>query len=253
MDPTPAPHPSDTARSAWTRMIGALVLLKVVLPLAMLAVLALGVWQIVAGVNAAIDGARAAIAPRIAEAQARIDEIRAEGRRLMTEVQKVKNTTTEIAGAVKESVEPIRKALLGLSGAMRALSGAVESILNAVISVVNAIPFVPDIRRVNLPDFDIPGFRLPRIDIDVDLTPDLAAVQRLNALAQEIASQAQAAIDEIVRIVAFWWWTAKVVGAMIVLWLALALVGYAARAARRLAAGWAMLRGQSVAGGLALL
>jgi hypothetical protein len=249
-----APTASPTGlRIAWNRALGALIMLKVALPALMLLVLGLGVWQIVSGVYAAVDHARAAIEPRIAEAQQRIDEIQAEGRRLIAEVKKIENTTSEIAGAVKQSVEPIRKSLLGLSGAMRTLSRTIEAILNAIIGVVNNVPLVRDIPRVSLPDLNLPGLQLPNLDIDVNFKPDLAAVHALNALAQGIAAQAQTGIDEVARVVRFWWWTIKVVAAMIAAWLALTLIGYAARAAQRFATGWRMLCGQPAAGGLALL
>jgi hypothetical protein len=248
-----APGPVTALRTVGNRALGALIMLKVALPALMLLVLALGVWQTVAGVSAAVDRARESIEPRLAEAQRRVDEIQAEGRRLVAEVKKIQNTTAEVAGAVKESVEPIRKSLLLLWGALQNLSGTIRSILNGIVDVWNRIPILPDIPRPHLPDFHLPGLELPRIDIDLNLKPDLAAVHALNALAQEIAAQAQAGIDEIARVVRFWWWTVKTVAAMVVAWVVLALVGYLARAAQRFATGWRLLRGQPVAGGLALL
>jgi hypothetical protein len=43
------------------------------------------------------------------------------------------------------------------------------------------------------------------------------------------------------------------VAAMIVVWLALTLIGYCARAAQRFATGWRILCGRPATGGLALL
>lgn len=235
------------------RALGAVIMLKVSLPMVVLLVFVFGVWQIVAGVNHAIDRGWAAIEPRIADAQQQIDAIRDEGERLVEEVKKVKNTTAEIAGAVKESVEPIRKSLLGLSGAMRTLSNTVESILNAIIQVLNKVPGLRDIKKINLPDFNIPGLKLPNIDLDIDLSPDLSAVLALNEHAQAIAAQAERSLDEITATVLLWWWTAKAVGTMILLWLALSLVGLVARAAQRIATGWQMVRGRRVEGALGLL
>lgn len=236
-----------------SRALGAVIMLKVSLPLLVLLVLVFGVWQIVSGVNEAIDRGRAVIEPRIEDARQQIDAVRAEGDRLLAEVKKIENTITQVAGAIKESVEPIRKSLLGLSGALRALSGTIESILNAIIKVVRKVPFVPKIGWVNLPDFNIPGLKLPNIDLDIDLKPDLSAVQMLNAHAQAIAAQAERSLDEITETVLLWWWTAKAVGAMVLLWIALSLVGLAARAAQRFATGWQMVRGRPVDGALGLL
>jgi hypothetical protein len=248
-----APEPPTALRAACNRALGALILLKVALPTLMLLVLALGAWRTVAGVSAAVDRAREAIEPRLAEAQRRVDEIQAEGRRLVAEAKKIQNTTAEVAGAVKESVEPIRKSLLLLWGSLQNLSGTIRSILDGIVAVWNRVPILPDIPRPHLPEFHLPGLELPRIDIDLNLKPDLAAVHALNALAQEIAAQAQASIDEIARVVRFWSWTIKAFAAMIVAWVVLALVGYLARAAQRFATGWRLLCGRPVAGGLALL
>lgn len=236
-----------------SRALGAVIMLKVSLPVIVLMVLALGVWQIVAGVNHAIDRGWAAVEPRIADAQQQIDAVRKEGQRLVEEVKKVKNTTTQVAGAIKDSVEPIRKSLLGLSGAMRTLSNTIESILNAIIRVINKVPGVRDIKKIDLPDFNIPGLRLPNIDLDVNFNPDLSAVMALNEHAQAIAARAEQSLDEITETVLLWWWTAKAVGTMILLWLALSLVGLAARGTQRFATGWQMVRGRRVEGALGLL
>jgi uncharacterized protein YoxC len=239
-----------------SRALGAVIMLKVSLPVIVLLVFVFGVWQIVTGVNHAIDRGWAVIEPRIADAQKQIDAIRDEGQRLVAEVKKVKNTTTEIAGAIKESVEPIRKSLLGLSSAMRTLSRSIESVLNALIKVLRKVPGLSKIKLVDLPDFEIKGLRLPNIDLDVDFIPSPAALQAIDALndhAQQVAAQAERSLDEITETVLLWWWTAKAVGAMILLWLALSLVGLVARGVQRFASGWQMVRGRRVEGALGLL
>jgi hypothetical protein len=235
------------------RLLGALIMIKAALPLALVALLALGLWQIASGVSHAVDDARSAIEPRLAVVQARIDDVQAEGRRLLDEVKKIENATTEIAGAVKQSVEPIRKSLLGLSGALKTVSATVASLLNAVIRVLNGIPVVKDLPYVSLPHIEIPGITLPKLDIDVNLKPNLEAVRQINETAQEIARQAQQGVDRITETVLFWWWTIKLAAALVVLWVALAVVGYAARVSHRLSMGFRMLCGRRVEGAFALL
>jgi len=253
--PVSAAAPGERPRSfnLPTRLLGGLIILKVLLPVIVLLLLVLGLWQIAAGVNAAITEARVQIDPRIAAAQANIETIRAEGRRLMAEVDKVENTTREIVGVVADSVEPIRKSVLALSGAMQALSGTVAGVLNGFVSAVRRVPFLGRLPPVRLPDFRLPGFELPHLKIDIDLIPDLGAVKELNLLAQEIADAAGAALDEIGRAVRFWWWTFKAVLILVLAWLVLTVVGYSARAAQRFATGWQMLCGRPMAGGWGLL
>jgi hypothetical protein len=248
-----APESRTQLRNACRRALGALIMVKAALPLLLLVVLAIGLWRIAAGVNVAVDAAYAAVDPHIRQAQLRVDELRAETRRLLGEVEKIKNTTTEIAGAIKTSVEPIRRSLLGLASAMATLSSTAATGINAIIRVLNGLPFVKDIPYVTLPRIEIPGLALPQLDLDLNLKPDLRALEELNALAQRIAAEAQRAIDEITAVVRFWWWTVKLAAVLILAWIALAIVGYVARACRRFLAGWRMLCGRPVEGGLALL
>jgi hypothetical protein len=136
---------------------------------------------------------------------------------------------------------------------MKTVSSTVGAILNALIRVVNSMPFVKDIPAFRLPDIAIPGITLPNLDIDVNLQPDLTAVRQLNDAAQEIARQAQQGMDRITEAVLLWWWSIKLVAALVLLWVVLSVVGYAARAAHRFASGWQMVCGRRVEGALALL
>lgn len=137
----------DSTRAGFGhRLLGLLIITKAALPLALVALLALGAWQIASGISRAVDEARRTIEPQLALARARIEDVQAEGRRLLDEVKKIENATTQIAGAVK-------------------------------IRAVNGIPLVKDLPYLRLPDIQIPGIALPRLDIDVDLRPNLDAVR----------------------------------------------------------------------------
>lgn len=242
------------ARAGWVhRALGGLIVLKAALPLVLVMVLALGVWKMVAGIAQAVDEARRSIEPALMVVQTRIHEVQAEGQRLLGEVKKIKNTTTQIAGAVKESVEPIRQSLLGLSSALRAVAGVVAGVLNGIVRVINDIPMVKDLPYVHLPHVDIPGLMLPKLDLDLELQPNLQAVHEINAAAQAVALEAQRGIDRIGQTLRFWWWTIKVAAALLALWLILAVVGYAARVSHRIHTGFQMLCGRRVDGALALL
>jgi hypothetical protein len=250
---TQSPANEAPRASVGHRLLGVLIMTKAALPLALVALLAFGVWQITSGVSRAVDDARSVIEPQLAVVQARIDDVQAEGRRLLDEVKKIENATTEVVGAVKQSVEPIRKSLLGLSGALKTVSATVASLLNAIIRALNGIPIVKDLPLVKLPNIEIPGITLPKLDLDVNLRPNLEAVHQLNEAAQQIALQAQQAVDRINDTVLFWWWTFKLAAALVVVWVVLAVVGYAARVSHRLSMGFRMLCGRRVEGAFALL
>lgn len=235
------------------RLLGVLIMTKAALPLALVALLAYGVWQMALGVSRAVDDARRAIEPPLALVQARIDDVQAEGRRLLNEVKKIENATTEIAGAVKQSVEPIRQSLLGLSSALKTVSATIASLLNAIIRALSAVPLVKNLPYVSLPSIEIPGITLPKLDVDINLMPNLEAVRQINDTAQEIARQARLGVDRIVETLLFWWWTIKLAAGLVVLWMALAVVGYAARVGHRVGTGFRMLCGRRVEGALALL
>ena len=192
---TQSPANEAPRASVGHRLLGVLIMTKAALPLALVALLAFGVWQITSGVSRAVDDARSVIEPQLAVVQARIDDVQAEGRRLLDEVKKIENATTEVVGAVKQSVEPIRKSLLGLSGALKTVSATVASLLNAIIRALNGIPIVKDLPLVKLPNIEIPGITLPKLDLDVNLRPNLEAVHQLNEAAQQIALQAQQVVD----------------------------------------------------------
>jgi uncharacterized protein YoxC len=235
------------------RLLGLVIMIKAALPALVVAVLALGVWQIVAGVSRAFDEARSVIEPQLALAQAQVDSVRAEGRRLLAEVKKIENTTVEVAGAVKESVEPIRQSLVGLASTLKTVSGALGGLLNALVRVVNGLPFVKDLPEVRLPDIELPGLVPPKLNIDLDLEPRLQVVRQLNDTAQTIATEAEKGIARIAETVRFWWWCIKLAAALILAWLVLTVVGHVARAVHRFASGWRMLCGHRVDGALALL
>lgn len=250
----PAVPPAFSAfRHLWPRIIGLLMLVKVLTPLLVLLVLCVGSWKIIGGINTEIERAGRALEPKIELAKGEIEKIREESRRIADELVKIKNQGGEAAEEIRRSIEPIRQSLYAISGTVGAISKTLESILNGMIKIINRIPGVKDIQRVNLPDINIPGFQLPDIDIDVDLSFNMVAVEALKAATEQVAVEAESMLNTIVKIWTTWWWTVTTIFYLIGLWLLLALVGIAARSWHKFLTGVRLLIGQSQEASLQML
>lgn len=240
-------------KSLWPRIVGLLMVFKVMIPLLILLVLFVGSWKIIGDINTEIERVDRALEPKIESAKQEIEKIREEGRRIADEIVKIKNQGGKAAEEIKRSIEPIRQSLYAISGTVGAISKTLESILNSLIRIINGIPGVKDMKRVNLPDIKIPGFHLPDIGIDVDLTFNMAAVEALKAATEQIAAEAESMLNTIVNIWIAWWWTVTTIFYLIVFWILLALVGSAARSWNKFLTGVRLLTGKSQDASLQML
>jgi len=237
----------------WPRIVGLLIVFKVMIPLLILLVLLVGSWKIIGGINTEIERAGRALEPKIELAKDEIKKIREEGRRIADEIVKIKNQGGEAAEEIKRSIEPIRQSLYAISGTVGAISKTLESILNGMIKIINRIPGVKDMQRINLPDINVPGFHLPDIDIDVDLTFNMAAVEALKAATEQIATEAESMLNTIVKIWTAWWWTVTTIFYLIGFWILLALAGNVARSWHKFLIGTRLLMGRSQDASLQML
>ena len=110
-----------------------------------------------------------------------------------------------------------------------------------------------DMQRINLPDINVPGFHLPDIDIDVDLTFNMAAVEALKAATEQIAAEAESMLNTIVKIWTAWWWTVTTIFYLIGFWILLALAGNVARSWHKFLIGTRLLMGRSQDASLQML
>ncbi|MFQ5755661.1 MAG: hypothetical protein ACE5H7_06135 [Acidiferrobacterales bacterium] len=238
----------------WSRILGGLIIIKVVLPFVLLAVLVVAPTVVFLQVNAALEAAWQEIEPGVKAARAQIDVIDNEARRLVGEARKIKDETTEFAEDVKEIVKPLKGALSGLSKSMGTIARTVQNVVNTIIRAVNGLPFVkiPRVRIKNY--FKIPAFDidLPNVDLQVS-DQAYEAIRRLSEESYKVTTKVKSTLDILSGIFATGWRLAKVAFYLIIFWLILVVVGYAARSLHRFSQGWKMIRGQPVEGALMLL
>lgn len=247
------PSISEHLKSGSNRITGALIIVKATLPVLVILFLTIGFWHFASSVNTVVENGYSQIQPHLEDAQVQIDSLYKEGARLVGEVKKIKHASAQAADSVKQYVEPIRQSLVGLSGAMKTIASTIEAILNGIIRVINKAPVIKDIRYVNLPDVRIPGFSLPEINIDLDLRPNLQSVEALNRLLIEVAEESEQSITAINQGFKTWWGSLKLSALLILSWLFLTVVGYAARVRHRFTVGWSMVRGHRVSNALRYL
>jgi hypothetical protein len=118
--------------------------------------------------------------------------------------------------------------------------------LNAVIRVLNAVPLTKNIKRIDLPDIKVPGLKLPNIDLDIDLEPDLSAVIAVQKQALQAADHIKTAVAEIIAVLMICWAYVKFVALLILVWLGLSVVGFFGRLKYRLGVAFRLMRGQPV-------
>lgn len=187
------------------RLIGGALFLRAAIPLVVVGLIGMGVLVIGYSVDRAITEVKQDVAEKLAAIDGEIAKIKAEGQRLYHEINAIKNRTAALTDDIKRSVEPIRKSMLGLTSVVRTIAGTLEAFLNAVIRVLNAVPLTKNIKPIDLPDIKVPGLKLPNIDLDIDLEPDLRAVIALQQQALEAADHIKTAVAEIIDVVMLCW------------------------------------------------
>jgi predicted PurR-regulated permease PerM len=241
------------ASAVYPRLVGMLIIFKLMIPLLILGFLIAGLWSMVRSVNAEFDRLNASLQPKFERAEAEIEKIRAEGRRLAEKVAEIKNKGAQVAEDIKSSVEPIRQSLLAISNTVGAISATMESVINAIVRVVNKIPFVRGLKGVHLPRINIPGFSLPNLNVDLKLNFDMTAVGALKEVIGQIADEAEAAIDSLKNIWLTWWWTFKVMAFLVLCWFLLFFIGIMARFWHKLKTGMQLLSGHTTTASLQIL
>jgi predicted PurR-regulated permease PerM len=241
------------ASAVYPRLVGTLIIFKLMIPLLILGFLIAALWSMVRSVNAEFDRLNASLQPKFERVEAEIEKIRDEGRRLAKKVAEIKNKGTSAVEDIKRSVEPIRQSLLAISSTVGAISATMESIINAIVRVVNKIPFVRGLKGIHLPRIDIPGFSLPNLDIDLKLNFNMAAVEALKEVTGQIADEAEAAIDSLKNIWLTWWWTFKVMAFLVLCWFVLSFIGMMTRFWHKLKIGMRLLSGHTTTASLQLL
>jgi len=245
------------ASAVYPRLVGLLIIFKLLIPLLILGFLIVCVWSMVRSVNAEFDRLHASLQPKFERVEVEIEKIRNEGRRLADRVAQIKNEGARVAEEIKSAVEPIRRSLVAISDTVRAISGTLESVVNGIVRVLKKIPlvrrFVGGLKGIHLPKFDIPGFSLPDLDLNLKLNFDMAAVEALKELSGQIADEAEATIDSLKKILLTWWWTFKVIVFLVVCWFLLTFIGILARFWNKLKIGIQLLSGHTTTASLQIL
>jgi len=145
--------------------------------------------------NAEVDRLNASLQPKFERVEAEIGKIRNEARRLADKMAEIKMSGARVASEIKSSVEPIRQSLVAISNTVGAISATMESVVITIVRVLKKIPFFRGMKEIHLPKFNIPGFSLPDLDINLKLGFDMAAVEALKEVSRQIADEAEASID----------------------------------------------------------
>jgi len=222
------------------------------IPIIILLVFIVGGWKIANEINAEVNRVNAVIVPKIALAKAEVEKVRLESQRLADEIAKIKNQGAEAADEIKRSIEPIRQSLYAISGTLRALSKGLETILNSLVKTINKLPKV-NIKKVNLPDIKIPGLHIPKIDFDANLNFDMAAIEALKSVGDQIVQESEHTLDAVVSVWNIWWWTIKTTFYLLAFWIVLSLVGIVARYWRKFILAIQLISGREKSASLQML
>lgn len=241
------------ASAFYPRLVGALIIFKLMIPLLILGFLILSVWSMVRSVNAEFDRLNASLQPKFERVEAEIEKIRNEARRLADKVAAIKNESARVASEIKSSVEPIRQSLLAISNTVGAISHTMETVINNILRVVNRMRLFGRLKGIHLPRINIPGFSLPDLDINLKLNFDMAVVEALKEVSGQIADEAEATIDTLKNIWLTWWWTFKVIAFLVLCWFLLFFIGIMARFWHKLKTGMQLLSGHTTSASLQIL
>jgi predicted PurR-regulated permease PerM len=241
------------ASAFYPRLVGTLIIFKLMIPLLILGFLIISVWSMVRSVNAEFDRLNASLQPKFERVEAEIEKIRNEARRLADKVAEIKNEGAHVASEIKRSVEPIRQSLLAISNTVRAISDTMETVISTIVRVLNKLPFVRGLKAIHLPRINIPGFSLPDLDINLKLNFNMAAVEALKEVSGQIADEAEATIDTLRNIWLTWWWTFKVIAFLVLCWFLLFFIGIMARFCHKLKTGMQLLSGRTTSASLQIL
>jgi methyl-accepting chemotaxis protein len=241
------------ASAIYPRLVGLLLIFKLMIPLLILGFLIVCVWSMVRSVNAEFDRLHASLQPKFERVEAEIEKIRSEGRRLAARVAEIKNEGAQLASDIKSAVEPIRQSLVAISDTAGAISATLESVINSIVRVLKKIPFVRGLKPIDFPEFKIPGFSLPNLDINLKLNFDMTAVEALKELSGQIANEAEATLDSLKKIWLTWWWTFKVIAFLVLCWFLLSFIGMVARFWHKLKIGIQLLSGHTTSASLQIL
>ena len=241
------------ASAVYPRLVGMLIIFKLMIPLLILGFLIVCLWSMVRRVNAEFDRLHASLQPKFERVEAEIEKVRNEARRLADRVAEIKNEGARVASEIKSSVEPIRQSLVAISDTVGAISATLESVINTIVRVLKKIPFVRGLKPIDFPEFNIPGFSLPNLDINLKLHFDMAAVEALKEVSGQIADEAEATIDSLKKIWLTWWWTFKVIAFLVLCWFLLSFIGIMARFWHKLKTGVQLLSGHTTSASLQIL
>jgi hypothetical protein len=239
--------------AVYPRLVGMLIIFKLMIPLLILGLLIVSLWSMVRSVNAEFDRLNASLQPKFERVEAEIEKIRNEGRRLEGRLAEIKNEGATVVSEIKRSVEPIRQSLVAISNTVGAISATMESVINTIVRVLRKIPFVRGLKGINFPKIDIPGFSLPDLDLNLRLNFDMAAVEALKEVTGQIADEAEAAIDTLKNIWLTWWWSFKVMAFLVLCWFLLSFIGIMARFWHKLKTGMQLLLGRTTSASLQIL
>jgi hypothetical protein len=237
----------------YPRLVGALILFKLMIPVFILGFLFFGLWSMARHVNMELNRLNASLQPKFERVEGEIEKIREEGRRLADKVAKIKNEGARVGSEIKNAVEPIRQSLVAISTTVGAISNAMESFINSLVRVLRKVPFVHGLKGVHFPRIDIPGFKLPELKVDLALTFNTAGLDALKEVLAQIADEAEATLDALKKIWLTFWWTFKVVVFLVLSWFVLSLIGIMARYWLKFKTGVQLLTGRIKTANLQML
>ena len=237
-----------------TRLVGSLIVVKVILPFVIVGIALSGSLVVVFRLTTLVNDQWQSIAGQTQRINTRLAIVTAESLRVIDEARKLKDESFKFAEEVKALVKPLKAALHGLSQGIGVLARTVQNVINGVVSAINAVPFVniPKVRIANF--FKVPAFdiTLPNVDLNVS-GKAYEAVRELSELSYQMAEEIRVNLERLWAIIMFWLGLLAVLLVLLLLWALLAVVGYTARCRRRLDTGWRMIRGEAVEGALTLL
>lgn len=240
-----------TITSIYPRIIGVLIIFKIIMPLLILFLVVVGGWQTYSEISKEVSRVNSALQPKVALAKNEIAKAREDIQNLSEELTRIKGEVKEAGQEIKRAIKPIQTSLNKIKEAGDTISSSVENTINKVTQA--KVMKILKLKPLKLPDFDIVNIPIPKLNIDPNLNIDLRALQSLKTIASEVVSEAETSLYAIVEVWDTWVWVVKVIFYLLVFWFLLLFVGIAARAGGKLRLGFLLVSGKESKASLQML
>lgn len=229
------------------RLFGAAILLKTLLPVVIVSALFISIIAITNAFSDSLEKNVVHIKTRMAEAGTHLEAIEKEAQRLAMEVEGIKREGKRFSGNVSKAIKPIRSSVNKAWTTIRKVSRAIENVINAIIKPLNTLlPKKLKLKPFRLFKIKIPKIKLPNLDLDFNLEPDLSALEALQETAQGLQQDLQSSTEELVVTISKWISIIAIAIALFVVWFLLVIAAFLMRIKARLLAGLQLLKGREV-------